>query len=334
MSVATTTRSTLFRPFKYKDVEYNNLSERTREHLEKIIPKSGEFIVRRTQRPFSTRMEYVDRPGATPVRFDAQLLGARRLDSYIGIQDPFEGHYVQLVNLQRQEGDGSFVEVNTGFQKNNPILALNLADFHQRQTAATLYLTAAFRDNILDAGNPIEPLEFLYERLDLASEETKQLANQFSVAELIVRLGNIEDLRTMQVLATELGHEDAEKQQGIAYLKGFVRQIINNPATIEKARAAFGVLDVLEMEAWLRVAWDKGVLLKIDEDRQFRYGHNNVVIWQFDLNEDNQFYTMAKWLCNRKNDKNANQHYEQLKKRMDFDTAKKEDEALKASLKK
>lgn len=333
MATTTATKSSLFRPFKYRDVEYNALSEKTREHLEKILPKEGEFIVRRTQRPLTTRMEYLDRPGSTPIRYDAHLMGARRLDSYMGIQDPFEGHYVQLVNLLRQEGDGNFVEVNTGFQKNTPVLALNLSDFHQRQTAAMLYLTAAFRDNILNAGSPVQPLEVLFERLDLASEETKQLANQFSVAELIVRLGNIEDLRTMQVLAAELEHPTAEKEQGIAYLKGFVRQIINNPATIEKARKAFNVLDILEVEAWLRTAWDKGVLLKIDEDRQIRYGHNNVVVFQFDMNEENQWYVMAKWLANRKNDKNANQHYELIKKRMDFDTAKKEDEALKLSLK-
>jgi hypothetical protein len=333
MAVATK-KSTLFRPFKYKDVEYNNLSEKTREKLESLIPESGEFIVRRTQAPYTNRLEYIDRPGSTPVRFDAHLMGARRIESWIGIQDPYSGEYVQLVNLLRQEGDGQIVEVSAGFQRNTPILALNLADFHQRQTAAMLYLMITFKDNILDGGNPKVGYETLFERLDLDNQEMKMLANQFSVAELIVRLQNIEDLRTMQVLAKELGHETAETETGVQRLKGFVRQLINNPATIEKARAAFAVLDVLEIEGWLRTAWDKGVIIKHDDDRQFRYKHNNVILWGFDLNADNQFYEMAKWLANRKNDKNANSHYEMIKKRMDFAAAAKEDQDLLLSLKK
>ena len=296
--------------FEIEKVVFNGLSDQTREYLEKKIPHKGSLIIRRTTTPFPAHMQVVDGNGrpmpGNNQRYDAQLLGQLRIRSTVNIMDPFTGSPIQVINVLRlnpRNGRTEIEEVNASFARNTGFIEFNLANFHERQTAAMFYLMEDFAQNILRNGKPAEStIGTRFEVVDTVGDMKKDLEMSFGVAELLVKTKAL-SLPALQLLAGDLGYPEANSERGMANLQNYVKSILDNPDRTVEVQKAFAGLDDLNVEAMVRRAGTYGIIVKDEENTTFKEGKAPVFV--YNQQTDNHWLQLAHWLNSGASDKTA-----------------------------
>lgn len=295
---------------EHNKVKYNNLSPELRAVLEAKVPDNGEMTFRRTQNPYWARVVPEDNPGAQHM---APMIGARMAQARVNITDPFSRALVKVVNYRDREDDGAPKDAQVIFPKAIIEISLQLDDALSRQSAAMFFLLPSFSGNILGKnGTPLKADAYDFELVDNKAIAEKRADIRFTVAEMNVRLKSL-TLDQLRLVARATGYANADSDEGMAYMHGWVQAKIESDSIVV-VQDAFATLDVLEIEDLVRKCYEKDFIYKDDATKLIRYCLNDTPIIAYNLNTDNQFRHLAEWLV--KTDKQAADHLDKLKRMM------------------
>lgn len=285
----------LLESFKVKDLEYNRLSEETRQKLEALVPKAGQVFIRRTEAPYIVPdMQTTDASGkATSQRYTARLYGHLGVPPELSIQDPFDGRITKIINVRQIDGNGQPEPVLAEFNKNNEFLMLDMSNSLERQTLGMLYLNPEFEQCILRDRNG---KTVRYARVDQTALVQNEVDARVSIAEMIVKLKNM-DADHKKLLAQTMGFDTKGNVLGDGYIDGFLQNCIDaRPMELE---SAFKILHIVEVENMIRKACEYGLLIYNIGESCFSYNNKKAqVMVYFGKNVDNQYRHAAQVLLN------------------------------------
>ena len=286
----------MFTEFKFNDVVYNNLSEKTRELLEQKIPKKGYMTFRRSNvQPFMARVVPEDNPQG---QFIMSMIGAKGIQGQAIINDPYTKEFVKLINVVDRAASGEPREAMLSFQRGHYELEIDCSTNAGRQSCAMFFLLEKFQENILDEGRPVANHAYEFQLADPTLEKAKQFDAKLNEAEMIIEVSKL-PMEDLQLLARATGYPKADTA-GEEFLKVWLEAKISSSESKAQVDVAFGSLALLRVERILRRGEELGFIYKDDAAQQIKF-NNGTPLLDYNLKVVDQIKNLAEVFSSGKN---------------------------------
>jgi hypothetical protein len=312
----------MFTEFKFNDVVYNNLSEKTRQLLDEKVPRKGYMTFRRSNvQPFIARVVPEDNPQG---QFMMSMIGAKGIQGQAIINDPFTKEFVKLINVVDRAASGEPREALLSFQRGHHELEIDCSTNAGRQSCAMFFLLDKFQENILEAGKPMANHAYEFQLADPTLEKAKQFDAKLNEAEMIIEVSKLR-MEDLQLLARATGYAKADTA-GEEFLKVWIEAKISSPESKPQVDEAFNSLALLRVERVLRRGEELGFIYRDEAAQQIKFKNGTPII-DYNLKVVDQIKNLAEIFADGKN----KDRYEKVKamvERVEQDLLNKSREAV------